>query len=221
MPAPCLNSLQNYLERIYEIEISCDVDRFVITDAELAGSLERGPCLRNVPEKLLVCEQDDELHISLYLDPAVIDVLASNDPTRCLNDGNLAAFLTALEGVSHFLYLAWNALHGRSVSLFELELQAEVDKFAAAVFLLARQRRLHVPREIHERLFANPVFDPDLDAAELRRYHSANHFAGLYCGRLRRRYLLDHASGLVKDLRRFYRLTHRHKLNHIHTLAAA
>lgn len=221
MAVSCLSSLQHHLERIYEIEVSCDVDRFVITDAELAGSLERGSCLRNMPEKLLVCEQDDGLHISLYLDPAVIDVLTSNDPTHCLNDGNLTEFLTALEGVSHFLYLAWNALHGRCISLFELELQAEVDKFAAAVFLLARQRHLRVPREIHERLFAHPVFDPGLDAAELHRYHCANHFAGLYCGRLRRRYLMNRASGLVKDLRRFYRLTHRHKLNHIHTLAAA
>lgn len=220
MTASCLSSLQHHLERIYEIDVSCDVDRFVITDAELAGELECDPRARSAPEKLLVCEREDGLHLSLYLDPAVIEVLAENDPTRSLNDGNLAEFLTALEGVSHFLYLAWNARYGRSVSLFELELQAEVDKFAAAVFLLARQRQLRVPREIHERLFGQPVFAADLGAAELRRYRKANHFAGMYCGRLRRHYLMNRASGLVKDLRRFYRLTHRHKLNHIRTLAA-
>jgi hypothetical protein len=220
MALSCLNGLQHHLERIYEIDIACDVERFLITDAELAGSLEGTVHARAVPEKLLVSEQEDGLHVSLYLDPAIIEALAADDPTRCLNDGNLAAFWTALEGVSHFLYLAWNARHGRSVSLFEVELQAEVDKFAAAVFLLARQRQRHVPRELHERLFARPVFDAALDAAEGRRYRHANHYAGLYCSRLRRRYLLNHASGLVKDLRRFYRLTHRHKLDHIRAHAA-
>lgn len=220
MSAPCLSGLQRHLERIYEIEVACDVGQFIISDADLVGSLEQGAHTRGVSEKLLVCEQEDDLCLSLYLDPCVLNVLVENDPLDDLNDGNLAAFCTALEGVSHFLYLAWNANYGRGVSLFELELQAEVDKFVAAVFLLARQRHLRVPREIHERLFANPVFDHQLEDAELRRYRHANHFAGLYCGRLRRRYLLNRSAGLVKDLRRFYRLTHRHKLDHIRARAA-
>lgn len=219
MAASCLNRLQRHLERIYEIEPSCDVDSYLITDAELADSIEQGRRSRSIPEKLLVCEQEDGLHLALYLDPTVIDVLSANDPIDSLNDGNLAAFWSALEGVSHFLYLAWNATHGRGISLFELELQAEVDKFVAAVFLLARQRDLRVPRQIHERLFASPVFDTQLDDSEQRRYRHANHFAGLYCGRLRRRYLQDRSAGLMKDLRRFYRLTHRHKIEHIRTRA--
>lgn len=220
MTAPCLSGLQRHLERIYEIETPCDIDRFLITDPELAASLEGAEAVRAAPEKLLVCEREDGLHLSLYLDPAVVAVLAVNDPTRCLNDGNLAEFLTALEGVSHFLYLAWNARHGRGISLFELELQAEVDKFVASMFLLARQRRLRVPRELHERLFARPVFDGRLAADEGRRYRDASRLAGLYCGRLRRRYLLQRGPGLVRELRRFYRLTHRYKLDHIRTLAA-
>jgi hypothetical protein len=220
MSAASLNGLQRHLERIYEIEVACDIDCFVISDTELAAALEQGTRARNVSEKLLVCEGEDDLQLSLFLDPRVIEVLAENDPLRELNDGNLAAFWTALEGVSHFLYLSWNARHGRGISLFELELQAEVDKFVAAVFLLARQRRMRVPRHIHERLFASPVFDAQLDDTESRRYRHANHFAGLYCGRLRRRYLQNRGAGLVKDLRRFYRLTHRHKLDHIRARAA-
>ena len=46
-----------------------------------------------------------------------------------LDGENLADFWSALEGVSHFTYYAWNAARDKSVSLFELELQAEVDKF--------------------------------------------------------------------------------------------
>ncbi|MCC6302510.1 MAG: hypothetical protein IT489_06895 [Gammaproteobacteria bacterium] len=221
MPASCLRALQRHLERIYEIDVSrdCEVDRFLITDAGLAGALEGEASARALPEKLLVWEQAGELHVSLYLDPAVLEVLSSNDPIHGLNDDNLAAFWSALEGVSHFLYLVWNARHGRGISLFELELQAEVDKFVAAVFLLARQRRRRVPRDLHEHLFARPVFDPRLVGGEWRRYRHANHFAGLYCARLRRRYLANRGPGLVRDLRRFYRLTHRHKLDHIRAAA--
>lgn len=221
MPTHRLSRLQRYLERIYEVDVTCDVGHFVITDPELAEALERGSPRRNVPEKLLVCEQEDGLYLSLYLDPAVVEVLAANDPIRSLNDGNLAEFWTVLEGVSHFLYLAWNAHHGRGVSLFELELQAEVDKFVATVFLLALQRDSHVPREIHEQLFSAPAFDANLRGHELHRYRDANRFAGLYCGQLHRQYLLNRGAGLVKDLRRFYRLTHRYKLDHIRALATA
>ncbi len=46
---------------------------------------------------------------------------------------------TALEGVSHFVYLAWNAGHDKPVSLLELEMQAEVDKYVGSYWLMRRQ----------------------------------------------------------------------------------
>ena len=53
-----------------------------------------------------------------------------------LNENNVADYWTALEGVSHFTYYAWNAARDKPVSLFELELQAEVDKFVTTGILL-------------------------------------------------------------------------------------
>lgn len=210
-----LCGIQRHLERIYELDAACEVDQFLITDPALARLLDAGPGAREVGEKLLVQERQDDLGLTLYLDPAVMEMLEENDPLHSLNEENLDSFLTALEGVSHYLYLVWNARHGRGVSLFELELQAEVDKFAAAVLLLARQRGFRVPRRLHERLFAAPVFDPALRGPELRRYRSANHYAARYCERLRRDCLQERRVSLVRELRRFYRLTHRHKLEHI------
>lgn len=215
-----LNRFQRHLERIYEVSVALNVDHFLITDRRMAQRLDPDPGARAAVEKLLVREQEDGLDIALYIDGAVIDVLRSNDPLRCLNDANLAEFWTALEGVSHFLYLVWNARHGRSISLFELELQAEVDKYVAAVFLLGLQHGQRVPAGLHERLFANPVFDGALGGDELRRYHRANYYAGIYCGELRDGYLRRRSS-MIKELRRFYRLTHRRKIEHIHGLARA
>ncbi len=86
-----------------------------------------------------------ELALSLYLDPALLRRLEAADPLERLHGGNVADCLTALEGVSHFLYLVWNASHDRAVSLLELEMQAEVDKFIVSHWLLRRQVPGHFP----------------------------------------------------------------------------
>ena len=65
-----------------------------------------------------------------------------------LHDGNVADYWTALEGVSHFLYLAWNAGHDKPVSLLELEMQAEVDKYVASYWLMRRQFPGRFPAEL-------------------------------------------------------------------------
>lgn len=207
-PDAGLNGIQRHLE-IHP------VDQFLTTDADLACRLDDGTSARESLEKLLLREEEDGVAVALYIDAATMAVLSDNDPLRSLNEGNLGEFLTVLEGVSHFLYLIWNARHGRSVSLFELELQAEVDKFAVAALLLARQQRFRVPWDLHERLFATPIYDDRLDRNERRRYHAANDYAARYCARLRRECLQERRISLVRELRRFYRLTSRHKLEHI------
>ncbi|MCK7580758.1 MAG: hypothetical protein MZV65_37405 [Chromatiales bacterium] len=152
-------------------------------------------------------------------------VCDADDPTERLHAGNLADFLTALEGVSHFLYLSGAPAHERSVSLLELELQAEIDKFMLAAFLSARAASGRVPAGLHRLLFDAPVFDPALNAELAERYRAANAYARRYCGWLQRRYLARRGDpGIMSELRRFYRLGHHGKLARIHgttSLAAA
>ncbi len=59
-----------------------------------------------------------------------------SSPLVRLNESNVADYWTALEGVSHFHYFAWNAGHDKPVTLLELELQAEIDKYVASYLLL-------------------------------------------------------------------------------------
>jgi hypothetical protein len=216
-----LNSLQRRLEQIYEVTVDHDVDDFVITDAALAERLDNSPQARTVDEKLLVREQDDNLDLALYLDAELIGRLAQDNPNHYLHDGNLADFCTALEGVSHFLYLTWNAQQGRSVSCIELEMQAEVDKFFTIVYLFGQQRSTPVPTALHSRLFHDIGFAAELLDAERDRYRDANHYAGKYCLQLENRYLRarDFRGGsLLNELRRFYRLSLHHKIRHIESL---
>lgn len=189
------------------------VDDFLLTSREEICRLESGPAFRNAREKLLVKKDTDGVRLSLYLDRAVLENLG-----RGAGRGaeSLQDFCLALEGVSHFLYLSWNATHDRSVTLLEMELQAEVDKFV----VLRRFFEEHVERppagRLMQVLFQSVSFAPGLDDAEQRRYRQANRYAEQYCRRLERGFLKSgNRNELLNDLRRFYRLQQREKIAYI------
>src|SRR5215471_14708443 len=102
---------------------------------------------------------------------------------RALDADNLEDFWTAFEGVSHFTYYAWNAQLEKPVTLLEMELQAEVDKYVATTLLLLRQGQRQ-PRGLHHWLFEMARLDERLDGDELDRYRRANRYAGKYCRKL-------------------------------------
>ena len=210
-----LNAIQRSLERLYEIDAPCHVEDFLVTDRDVAEELEPGDGARDTEEKLLVHEADDGLEISLFLCPDVVERLHQDPPAVRLHRGNLQDYCTALEGVSHFLYLTWNASHRRSVSLLELEIQAEVDKFVSSALLFGHQSSGSVPARLVGWLFDEVAFDGQLEGHDLERYRHANHYAGKYCARLQRRFLRGGAPGLLNEVRRFYRLGQGAKIQRI------
>jgi len=209
-------SLQRQLEQIYEVDIPHSVNDFLITDSDILKALQGHDESEQteVEERLLVAQDGDSVDITLYLDNEIVKRLAEDDPNSHLHDGNLADYCTAMEGVSHFLYLTWNAGHERGISLMELEMQAEIDKYVSTAFLFGQQRSGRVPSSLYRWLFENPVFDSSLDRASLERYRDANYYASRYCARLEKRYLgRNGRAGMFNDVRRLYRLTHRAKIS--------
>ena len=91
--------------------------------------------------------------------------------------------------MSHFHYVVWNADSTREISLLELELQAEVDKYASALSLLLAQREGRFPAELFHRLFEGVRFLPQLAEAERARYEEAHRYAARFCRRLEERFL--------------------------------
>jgi hypothetical protein len=208
-----LGQLQTLLSELYALDVSHDVHDFLLTDAGLARALDSDG--RTVDEKLLITEEDGEAAIALYLDAELMRRLGTNNPATQLSLENLEDFWTALEGVSHFLYYVWNAARAKSVTLMEMELQAEVDKFVGTALLL-RQQGARLPRNLHSCLFDFPRFDDRLGAQELDRYRSANRYAGKYCKKLAQRLAVAADPGaLRRELCRFYRLPQPAKLEHI------
>jgi len=165
-----------------------------------------------------VLDEGDTAAVGLFIDAALLQRLAAADPLKTLNAGNLADYWTALEGVSHFIYLAWNAGHDRGVSLLELELQAEVDKYVSSWWLLREQDPARYPAELHRLLFERSRIDSQLAGQQHELYREANHYAARFCRRLQRQLSARAAlsrNDAVAELRRFYRLSRERKMTHI------
>lgn len=208
------SALERELLALYELTLPLSVNS-VLTSERASVDAWLPSDSRRPAEQLVVRQDGANLDIALYLDAAVLECLARDDPHRRLHEGNLQEFLFALEGVSHFVCLAWNAQFDRAVSALELELQAEVDKFLLSYVLHERQSAAD-GNALLARLFDQVHFAPDLDADESRRYADANRYARRYCARLLERLpRLAQRAELLRELRRFYRLSPERKLRHI------
>ncbi len=217
-----LRNVQRLIGGIYDLGVDYDVYDFLVTDRANLPPQVRARAGR---EDLIVAQPAEpgaEIAVSLYLDRDLLERLRCEDPLRCLHSGNVADWWTALEGVSHFVYLAWNASHDRPVSLLELEMQAEVDKYVTSYWLLRRQSPEHFPAELHRALFERTRIDPGLADGREDLYRHASRYAERFCRHLE--FLLQGARagerrGVLAELRRFYRFTNARKLAHIERLA--
>jgi hypothetical protein len=219
MAAATLASLQDVLAEIYDLPATPDVRDFLLTDrAHLAGI----PSARACDEQLLVAEEGDTMSLALFIDASVLDRLEGQDPLASLTQDNLADYLTVAEGVSHFVYLAWNTGFDKPVTLLELELQAEVDKYVLGAWLLSRQNAGRFPLELHRALFDRTRVDPVAAQGRVGLYETASRYGARFCRRLAS--LLERRGrGAMRDglaeLRRFYRFGNARKMAHIERCA--
>jgi hypothetical protein len=209
-----LQPLQDLLAGIYDLPMQYRVDDFLFTErAQLPATVRDS----DTDEQVLVMDGGDEAAVGLFLDSELLARLAAANPIEALHSGNVADYWTALEGVSHFIYLAWNAAHDRSVTLLELELQAEIDKYVTSWWLLREQYPQRYPAELHRLLFERTRIDARLAGARSELYREANQYAARFCRRLER--LLAESvlrrAETVCELRRFYRLSRDRKMMHI------
>ena len=215
-----LDYFQKRLQSIYEIDVKHRAHDFLITDEFIANQLSGASNTCSARERLLIAECDDGLDISLYISAEVMALLDEQHPTDLLSIGNYAEFCLILEGVSHFLYLVWNAGHARQVTLFEMELQAEIDKFILLNALSDDQTGdIFHSQHIGSWLFERHSFEDSLSEDERIRYERANYFAGKYCQGLQQQFCVAEMNqGLLNELRRFYRFGREEKLRYINRL---
>jgi hypothetical protein len=159
--------IQARLARYYGIEEAPAVDDFI----EPAD----GP-----REALMVRERSGDLEFLLVLPRAVVD--AGGAPT-------FDELCQAIEGVSHFLYLAERARRELPATQLELELQAEVDKYVLlshGAALAPGPRRFHPDRaaRVRARLFDRVKYLHAEDTEPGARYRMANDLAARFARQL-------------------------------------
>jgi hypothetical protein len=210
-----LASLQKHLTEIYRADPGFEIADYLITDPALAKTLGNGALTPNTDESVLIRQDQDGLALSLYLNEELLERLDRNNPLECLRTEQLQDLCKVIEGISHFNYVAWSARQDKSVTLLELEMQAEVDKFVGTWLLALDQKDFEFASCVHRWLFDDVSFNPQLRPEQHERYRAANDYAARFCHGISQRLDRDSATGL-DELRHFYRLSQQAKISHIH-----
>ena len=215
-----LACLQKYLTDIYQVDAGFEITDFLITDPALADLLGYGTLVPDTDESVLLTQDEEGLALSVYLEEGMLARLHRDNPLECLRTRHLDDLCKVIEGVSHFNYLVWSARQDKSVTLLELEMQAEVDKFVSTWLLALDQKDYEFANSLHRWLFDEVRYNPNLTGEQLERYRAANAYAARYCHGLVKRMDRDSDTGL-DELRHFYRLSQQAKISHIHAQAYA
>ncbi len=176
-----LEQLRGLIERTYGFESGLDdLGRFVVGNAGYRRFYGGREALTRIDSetthaRTLVREAPGALRACIYYPDELIEVLERHPPQRGLAEENVDAFSTLVEELDHLLLIVWRKRQGRPVSLFELELQANVTKHLVLAHFLAAGRKRLAPQEriwLRLHLFEKGVYvDDDPDVAE--RYRQA------------------------------------------------
>lgn len=136
-------------------------------------------------EQVFVDDHPDEPGMAVFIAPDILTRLGDTAARVSLGDPPaLDEYCVAAEGVSHFLYLTQCASENRPVTLLELELQAEVDKFVHLSEKLALGPGSTEQHVLLEVLFERYELRAHVDATEAERYRNASKVAAKFCHRL-------------------------------------
>lgn len=218
-----LSHIQKIIEKIYKVETFLDVENYLI-DEPLSNTLtnQKSCKIKSKSSKgyLLISQDGEELKLALYLGRETVSNLKNIHLQKDFSSSNLSDFFLATEEISHFIYAVWNAMNNRQITIFEMELQAEVDKYITAIFYSSSINSGRVPaKNIRKRLFEDSTLNQDLLSEERERYRDANRMAMNYCHYLESNYLKKNdITSLVKDIRHFYRLGQNGKISYINDI---
>lgn len=197
-----LHTLQQMIQSVYELETAYRVDDFLIMDRQFADCYGSS---HQPLEQLIFRQNKNHTEVSLYLDRQIVRALNEFE----VNKISLNMLCMAVEGVSHFVHFCWRMEKNFSLSLLELELQAEVDKYVLISDLVGYEG-------LRQSLFEKFSLHPGMSAECSERYRSANRLAAKYCSNLERRYLRKNKiAEMLNELRRFCRHSQGQKIRTI------
>jgi len=200
--------LQHDLETIYRLGHFPSIENFLISAHEIKVLL---PQEEKPNPQVLFRQEHDEIFLAVFLGEETVARLEANILSKSL----LSDFCSAAEEISHFLYLSWSANNEKPISLLDIELQGEIDKFLLASQYFSDEENLF------GRMFDQISFHERLDESSLDRYVEANRLGGKFVKTLGKNgdtYEIRTCPQILAKLRAFYRLNSQTRLSHIETL---
>jgi len=204
-----LESVRGLLERTYRMDLRlADLGPFVIGDEgyrRLYGGervYRTAGCPAANGAQTLVREADASVRARIYFPDAMIRRLEANPPQNGLCEANVDPFAVFVEEIDHLLLLAERTWQARPVTLFEMELHANVSKYLVLSRFLAGGRPRLDSRQrlwLRHQLFDKGQFRDD-DEALRERYRDAAHWAVKFLDRLRE----QRGTARLRRLRRFH-----------------
>jgi hypothetical protein len=182
---PLLEAVRGLLERTYRMECGLgELGPFVIGDAGYRALYGSGPAPASAGAeasgaRTLVRETADGVRARIYLPDGLIERLERFPPQRGVGSHNVEAFAVFVEEIDHLLMIAERTRQQRPVSLFELELHANVSKHLVVARFLAASRGRLGPREriwLRRALFGSARYAEE-EPAVRSRYRDAARFA--------------------------------------------
>jgi hypothetical protein len=210
-----LESILRQIDRVYVLDLNVDIRDFLVS-REACARLGADPSRGSV---LVRQDREQEVELGLYIGEDDLERLSKVDlASGPMPPASFELLLLAIEEVSHFAYLAYSASREKRVTELELELQAEVDKYVTFALLHASWNEGRVPKDLLDRLFSDFAVRDDLDDEHRERYLAASSLASRYCAAVVQAALESERglAPLLAELRRFYRLGQRGKINRIH-----
>lgn len=148
-----ISKIQNFLETLYKYKPGSEIYDFVINQAtlnRLQDELEQKVADQTYSTTLkgfvYLAEQGQVGYDILNHHKKIAIGIAFGDYARTfidsspkINHENIDAFLTVIEETSHAYYAMYRHEHGMRMSVFESELQADIDKFIISFFYFQKR----------------------------------------------------------------------------------
>lgn len=180
-----VQQIDRALKRLYNINTQYCAENFLITQLPVLNQKKAGS--KDLKGALYIhcCDSNSEndepiVDLGIYLSEEVRSDLESFGSWELpWNHRQLQAFAVAAEEVSHFHCLVYNLERNRPVSQFELEFQAEIDKFFLLFFsdCISTQDKLNKFDLLFQKLFFDFSLIQSLSGEQIERYRDATLYA--------------------------------------------
>lgn len=197
-----LNLIQRHLEKFYYLKEFPPIEQFLISTREL----EKNYPHLTVKPQVVMKQEDQDLLLGVHIGDKILKTLQ----THGLRGISLQDFLSTIEEISHFVYLAHSASIDKQVSLLDIEVQGEIDKYILA-------KNLHpTDHELFTKLFERISYESTLTADEKSRYAEANRLGAKMV-----RWMTRHCEegrftqAMMTFMRDFYRMNSPGRLNKV------